>query len=68
MSPYYACKLLHVKGIGVLVDVCTPHSSLNWCQIKVAEAGKFKKSNIEIKKETACQNKYTGLGLVAYGY
>ena len=43
-----------------------PHSLLEWCQQKVSEVGKIKKSKIELKKETMCQNNYSGLVAVVW--
>ena len=44
-------RLEHVKIIVTLVGACVPHSSLEWYQVKVAEAGKIERSKIEMKKE-----------------
>ena len=35
---------------------------------KVAEVGNIEITKIEIKKEKVCQNDYSGIGVVVYGW
>ena len=42
-------KMKHVKRVGILVGMCTPFSSKEWCQHDAASSMKEEENNIEIR-------------------
>ena len=60
-------ELEYVKRIGMIVEACMKCASLELHQNKMIEVGKTIVLKIELKKENAHQNGYSGVGLVAHG-
>ena len=57
----------HVKRRGSLLCALVPCACLEWHQKKATEVDKMQKLKVELKKEKAHQNDYSGSGLVVNG-